>query len=226
MKPIPIYDQVIENLQRDDLKPLELANFIRGKLKSGDKKAHIARQLGIDASTVTQHLALIDPPACLEAVYTSGRCQSPKTLYDLRTLHESHPEAVIAWCATSTEITRRTVAGLAETLKASPVSMASAPLIEDDSERSAPIGTHEADAACRPPEALTQNVAISVELDAVPVAVPEVWVDVEGRRAQLVLDQCPVQPDHVFVRFEGSPKDEPVRAGGCRLIQLTDKHEA
>ena len=93
------YDQVIENIQRDDLKPMELALFIKKRLDAGDQKKAIAKNLGKDGAIITQHLALIDPPACIEDAYSNGKCTSPKTLYELRGLHEKFPEQVEAWCA-------------------------------------------------------------------------------------------------------------------------------
>lgn len=86
------YDQVIENIQRDDLKPMELALFIKKRLDAGDQKKAIAKNLGKDGAIITQHLALIDPPACIEDAYSNGKCTSPKTLYELRGLHEKFPE--------------------------------------------------------------------------------------------------------------------------------------
>lgn len=111
------YDQVIENIQRDDLKPMELALFIQKRLNAGDQKKAIAKNLGKDGAIITQHLALIDPPACIEDAYSSGKCTSPKTLYELRGLHEKFPEQVEAWCAETSEITRKSVADLADELK-------------------------------------------------------------------------------------------------------------
>lgn len=111
------YDQVVENIQREELKAMELALFIYRKMQDGDKKAAISRRLGVDASVVTNHLALIDAPACIEAAYTSGRCTSAKTLYELRSLHTKFPTQVDDWCATAAEITRKTVSALAEELK-------------------------------------------------------------------------------------------------------------
>jgi ParB family chromosome partitioning protein len=59
------YQQVIENLQREDLKPRELAMFIKKKMDEGEKQAKIAELLGVNRSMVTNHLALIDMPACM-----------------------------------------------------------------------------------------------------------------------------------------------------------------
>ena len=111
------YDQVIENIQRDDLKPMELALFIKKRLDAGDQKKDIAKRLGKGGGIIAKHLALIDPPACIEDAYSSGKCTSPETLYELRGLHEKFPEQVEAWCADAGEITRKTVAELADELK-------------------------------------------------------------------------------------------------------------
>lgn len=111
------FDQVIENENRDNLKPMELALFIKGKLDQGVKKAEIARRLTRPASTVTELLALIEAPACIEEAYRSGRCTSPKTLYELRALHDKFGEQVEAWCETTEEITRKGVADLGDQLK-------------------------------------------------------------------------------------------------------------
>lgn len=111
------YDQIVENLQRDSLKPMELALFIDKKLNGGAKKGEIAKQISVDGSVITQHLALIDPPDCIEAIYSAGKCTSPKTLYDLRGLHAKHPADVEQWCESTDEITRKSVSELAKRLK-------------------------------------------------------------------------------------------------------------
>lgn len=111
------FDQVIENENRDNLKPMELALFIKGKLDQGVKKAEIARRLTRPASNITELLALIEAPACIEEAYRSGRCTSPKTLYELRALHDKFGEQVEAWCEATEEITRKGVADLGDQLK-------------------------------------------------------------------------------------------------------------
>lgn len=110
------YDQVIENLQREDLSPMELALFIAGKISGGEKQSDIANNLGKPKNVITEHLALIGAPACVEEAYTAGKTRSPKTLYDLRRLHEKFPEQVDSWASAQTEITRGQVAQLAAEL--------------------------------------------------------------------------------------------------------------
>lgn len=131
------FDQVIENEQRDNLKPMELALFIQRKLDEGMKKAEVARKLGKDAALITQHLALIAAPDCIEEIYRTGRCTSPKTLYELRALHDKFPEDVEKWCDNAEEVTRKGVAELAAILKGGKtVSPSPAPISTSDNPES------------------------------------------------------------------------------------------
>lgn len=112
------YDQVNANEVQNHLKPMELAMFVQRKLTEGEKKADIARKLSKRPEAITELLALIEAPACIEAAYRSGRCVSPKTLYELRKLHNNWPEQVEAWCELQTEeVTRKGVAELSDELK-------------------------------------------------------------------------------------------------------------
>lgn len=111
------YDQVVENIQRADLRPMELALFIKKKLDEGEKKGQIAKRLGKDAAVITWHAALIGAPACIEDLYSTGRCTTAQYLYDLVKLHNSFPEEVEVWCTTAEEITRRTLTAFGDELK-------------------------------------------------------------------------------------------------------------
>ncbi|RMP00678.1 MULTISPECIES: ParB/RepB/Spo0J family partition protein [Pseudomonas syringae group] len=111
------FDQVNANEKRYNLRPIELAQFVQGKLDEGVKKNVIAKRLGKPANHITELLALIGPPDCVSDVYNTGRCTSPKTLYELRALAEKFPEQVKAWCDAGNEVTRRTVAELGDILK-------------------------------------------------------------------------------------------------------------
>jgi ParB family transcriptional regulator, chromosome partitioning protein len=106
------YDQVAENLKRHGLTPLELARFIRRQVDAGDSQATIATQLMIDPTTVAHHLALLTLPPVLEAALQTGRCASPRTLYELSQLHADQPERVATLVAGNTPITRGAVAQL------------------------------------------------------------------------------------------------------------------
>jgi len=111
------FDQVNVNEKRYALKPLQLARFVKRKLDQGMKKNEVAKRLRKPNNAVTELLALIDMPAHIDAIYSSGRCRSPKTLYDLRALNDKFPAEVQAWCEQAEEVTRTNVNQLSDQLK-------------------------------------------------------------------------------------------------------------
>jgi ParB family transcriptional regulator, chromosome partitioning protein len=186
------YQQVIENLQREDLKPRELAMFIKKKMDEGEKQAHIAELLGVNRSMVTNHLALIDPPACIEEIYASGKCSSAKTLYDLRNLHKEFPKEVDRWCGSNQEITRATVSALSVKLRGTQ----KLPVTSSKSERG------------------------SEEQRTSPVpALPSLIVIVQDRSGTVDLRQAPQQPNHLIVNFADGKREE-VPARQCHIEQI------
>lgn len=186
------YQQVIENLQREDLKPRELAMFIKKKMDEGEKQAHIAELLGVNRSMVTNHLALIDPPSCIEEIYTSGKCSSAKTLYDLRNLHKEFPKEVERWCATDQEITRATVSALSAKLR----------------------GTQKTTVVSSKGERGSEKQRTS----PVP-ALPSLIVIVQDRSGTIDLQQAPQQPNHLIVNFADGMQEE-VPARDCQIQQI------
>jgi len=110
--PADAYAQVAENQKRHGLTPLDLARFIRAKVDAGESNATIAARLGMDPTTVGHHLALLELPPELDNALKSGRCTSPRTLYELRKLHEAQPERAEALIAGESEITRAAIAAV------------------------------------------------------------------------------------------------------------------
>lgn len=186
------YQQVIENLQREDLKPRELAMFIKKKMDEGEKQAQIAELLGVNRSMVTNHLALIDPPACIEEIYTSGKCISAKTLYDLRNLHKEFPKDVERWCTTTQEITRATVSALSAKLRGPRSSKASSPKDERKDEGRMLGST---------------------------ATMPSLVVVFQDRSGTVDLQHAPQQPNHLIVNFLDG-KQEEVPARQCQIDQI------
>lgn len=186
------YQQVIENLQREDLKPRELAIFIKKKMDDGEKQAQIAELLGVNRSMVTNHLALIDPPSCIDEIYTSGKCISAKTLYDLRNLHKEFPKDVERWCASAQEITRATVSALSAKLRGPRKQQAPSPKHEQVSEER------------------TLSSATTI---------PSLIVIFQDRSGTIDLHHAPQQPNHLIVNFADG-KQEEVPARQCQIDQI------
>jgi len=107
-----VYAQVAENQKRHGLTPLDLARFMRSRVDAGESNAEIAKRMGIDLTSVAHHLALLTLPPELDAALRSGRCTSPRTLYELAKLHKAKPERVKAIVSGEGEITRKAVASL------------------------------------------------------------------------------------------------------------------
>ena len=82
------FDQVIENLQREDLTAMELARFVARKVEEGFKKGAIAKLLGKPAAFVSRHLALLDLPEKLSMAYEAGICREVEALHLLATHYE------------------------------------------------------------------------------------------------------------------------------------------
>lgn len=108
--PADPYAQVAESQKRHGLTPLDLARFIRAQVDAGESNATIAKRLVIDPTTVAHHLALLALRPVLDAALKTGRCASPRTLYELSKLHEDQPERVAELVAGSEPITRDVVA--------------------------------------------------------------------------------------------------------------------
>ena len=111
-EPTNPYMQVSENQKRHGLTPLDLARFIRRRIDAGETNTTVARQLGMDLTTVAHHLALLDLPPVLDEAMKTGRCSSPRTLYEMSKVHGDQPERVAELVAGTAPITREVVAAI------------------------------------------------------------------------------------------------------------------
>ena len=243
------YDQVIENIQRDDLKPMELAIFIKGKLDGGVKKNEIARRLGKSATSITELMALVDAPACVEAVYTSGRCSSPKTLYELRMLAEKYPEQVQEWCENAEDVTRKSVTELSDILKSKQNATVNAEKLRHDKVSSNPgsgetpeenqnresgddSGSDSDNEQSEGPSRLPfhnpdieKNTKEPTITDPNKIKKPLLLVEFEGREAMVLLNRRPTTSGLVYIRFEDGSGEQEVPAVDCKMNLLTESEK-
>jgi ParB family chromosome partitioning protein len=202
------YDQMIENEQREALKPLEVALFVQRRLAAGDSQAEIARLLGKSKSYVTFATGLIDAPDWLMELYRSGRCKGMQELYSLRRLHEEDPGPIELLCADTGPITRDRL----ESLKTAPAVHAPTST-EDEShptpavpmqERTAEIRTAEAEPLDRPASRSQRRSTVVV-------------VEHQGKAAELVVDEAPPSEGDVFIRPAAGAARQRVPASGLVL---------
>lgn len=90
-------DQVIENLQRNELTPREIADFIGRELAKGKKKGEIAKEIGKSAAFISQHVTLLDLPEPIAKVFNSGRVKDVTVVNELVTAYKKNPDEVRDW---------------------------------------------------------------------------------------------------------------------------------
>jgi ParB family chromosome partitioning protein len=201
------YDQVIENEQREGLKPLELALFVQKRLALGDRQADIAKNLGKSRQWVTLATALIEPPEWLLQAYRDGRCRGMNELYELRRLHGQHADVVEAWTAQQRElITRERIAALRAEMSGAATEEPPGCETEDDGAETVQC------ADGRQEQAPTPRVqGPGPVLDAHPRrsahSDQRIHVEFDGQDYQLVVSVAPDQPGQMYVRpLVGGPR--------------------
>jgi ParB family chromosome partitioning protein len=198
------YDQVIENEQREGLKPLELALFIQRRLAVGESQAEIARRIGKSKTYVTYAMALIDAPDWLMAAYREGRCRGLKELHELRKLASEHPQAVEAWASDREAITRHQVATLRAEVS-QPNGAPSAALMTVASAAASPSAPAAPPASVRPGKAATRDR-------------PVLRARLDGDIVRIDAERVPSQAGHVFVRRSVDAPPTAVEASRLALL--------
>lgn len=90
-------DQMIENIQKSDLKPKEIADWIGRQLSKGRKRSDLAKTLGKSNAFITQYSALLALPSVIGELFDSGKCSDVTLLNDLNSLHKKNPNEVENW---------------------------------------------------------------------------------------------------------------------------------
>jgi ParB family chromosome partitioning protein len=202
------YDQMIENEQREPLKPLEVALFIQRRLAAGDTQAEIARRLGKSGAYITYASALIDAPDWLMSLYREGRCRGVTEIYELRKLHAAREGDVERWARDRDAITRRDIQeykavaceGGGESVKSSTVP----PSVEANAESICATAVR---TAARP--------------GPKPIARSVVECDYEGTVVELVLDHFADRDGDVLVRSPGADtRGRAVVGSALRLLRV------
>lgn len=75
------YAQMVENIQRDDLKASEIARFITARLEAGEKQTEIARRLGKPRDWVSRYGAVPKMPPFLQEMLTTSSIRAVYELY-------------------------------------------------------------------------------------------------------------------------------------------------
>lgn len=88
--------QLVENLVREDLKPIEQARAFRAVMDLNGWSTHdVARELAVDQSSVVRALKLLDLPAAVQEQVEQGTL-SPATAYEVSKLDDPEEQAALA----------------------------------------------------------------------------------------------------------------------------------
>jgi ParB family chromosome partitioning protein len=91
--------ELIENIQREDLAPMEIAHALKKFVDEGWKQKKIAERLGKNAIFVSTHLSLLKLPECVQELYNKDVCGDTETLNNLRLLFDLNEERCRHVCA-------------------------------------------------------------------------------------------------------------------------------
>ena len=109
------YAQMIENIQRDDLRAPEIATFIADRLGAGDTQADISRKLGKPRDWVSRYASVQGMPEFLRARLEGS---SIRALYELYQAWRTHPGEIERLCATQDSFTDAQARQLARDVRA------------------------------------------------------------------------------------------------------------
>ena len=104
------YRQAIENLQREEIDPLDIADWVEKREAAGDSRITIAKRLGKPKSYISEIALLIKAPSAIREAFRSRRIPAIRSAYLLARRYEQDPAGVSAWLSGDSPITRRTVA--------------------------------------------------------------------------------------------------------------------
>ena len=103
------YRQAIENLQREELDPLDIADWVEKREAAGDSRITIAKRLGKPKSYISEIALLIKAPPAIREAFRSRRIPDIRSAYLLARRYEADPAGVTTWLNSDSPITRRIV---------------------------------------------------------------------------------------------------------------------
>ena len=90
--------ELIENIQRENLTPMEIAKGIQKFIDGGWKAVDVAKRLGKSRGYISQHLSLLKLPECVQKLYEEDVTSDPESLNSLRQIYQIAPEIAERIC--------------------------------------------------------------------------------------------------------------------------------
>lgn len=221
------YAQMIENIQRDDLRAPEIATFIADRLGAGDSQADISRRLGKPRDWVSRYASVQSMPEFLRARLEGS---SIRALYELYQAWRTHPGEIERLCATQDSFTDAQARQLARDVRATAAhanaqneSPAGPPrsercdLLPEAARPRAVAKGREAAADDQPPKTLVGSRSMSTASLAIRVRY-------QNRAGQLVVDRLATQGSrHAVVLVDGAEQAEEVPASALTIEEILSR---
>ena len=210
-------DQVIENLQRNELTPREIADFIGRELAKNKKKGEIAAELGKSNAFISQHVTLLDLPEPIAEVFNTGRSRDVTVINEMVTAYKKQADEVELWLSDdSQEITRGSVKLLREYLndKRKNKSVVDATNEIDLSDDTGGNSSGDQDAAT------TEKKHKETDPDKLKKAIVQVHHD--GRLARLILNKRPKAEGFAWMKYEDDGQEFEAALSKASLVALLE----
>ena len=223
------YSQILENTQRDNLTPLDIARFIQKRKALGESNSQIARNLSEKPEWVTYHLALIDMTLDMQQAYESGQIKGAKTVYELRKLMNKEPDLVKEMISSGSEISRARIVEEMKANKPAPsaglISTEDLDQVQDNSSTPVPLKemTTPAVKAAQPssvqlsPDNTQKQTSEPAELNR-----PTVIGIYQEASVQVLVQLKPSEPGYVWVRRQGTSGQQEVPADQITLSRIEE----
>jgi ParB family chromosome partitioning protein len=201
------YAQMVENIQRDDLKASEIARFITARLDAGEKQTEVARRLGKPRDWVSRYGAVPKMPPFLQEMLATS---SIRAVYELYQAWRQQPKEVERAVEDRTAFTDAQAREFAATVRSS-----GAPPRAIDARAEKPVGSMESTQSGRSLDrGARTSVAIAPQPRPAAKGLAVVRVRVGKRHGALVLDDT-MASSQGFARVsfdDGSVEDAVVTA--------------
>lgn len=205
-------DQVIENIQRSDLTPREIAEYIGRKLAEGMSKSDVAKRLGKSPAFVTQHSTLLDLPSCIAEAFKEGTIRDLTVVNELVTAFKTNPDDVEEFLVENNgeDVTRSAVKTFREYLddKAQRDETPGAGLTEDDLNSGNDAGDEEGDEGDKYDVTDTTRKQQEAESDPLKMKKAIVIVEYLGEQGRLVLNKRPSEQGLSWIKFDNGSEEE------------------
>lgn len=204
-------DQIIENIQKSDLKPKEMALWIGKKLRQGFKKNELAKMIGKSNSFITQYVALLSLPGAINELYQNDKCNDVTLLNDLSALHKKYPEELDNWIKDEKSINRNSFKLFKEYLD----SKESEPEPEPNNEVNGKEYT--------PDKLITSEVKVTPEnKNPSKLKKPIINIEHSGQPGVLIINKKPLKQGYGWVKYSEDSEALEVELKNLVIISIID----